>query len=416
MLETVKNITKKTSNKLENSPSLFAITVVIEFIIFILIAYRWNPYNISDKYPGQVVLFFLIILFIQIVNFFFIKEKNILNKQGYFDTPGLGNVTIKSLTTLSVIALVIVIVIALWRFIRNIHSIPTLHNIITWTLNIIIISGVLGFIYLISSPFLKQNKLEEITKKNTIWSFIINVVLYIPCLFIKFADYLKYQFNITTKTTWIILLLEIIFIGLRIILPEIWRKIVTHDGQHLLREPVYLNHKQTLGDYESLHKKNKSNNIKNGNYKYNYSLSAWFYLNPQPPNTNSSYTKYTNILNYGQKPLIQYNGKFNSLRIQTEIKDGDIITVYETNNIKYQRWNNIVVNYDGGHMDIFINGDLVGTRKNVAPYMSYENVIIGADNGLYGGICNIVYYDHILSRSNINLVYKSLRDKYFPII
>ena len=113
---------------------------------------------------------------------------------------------------------------------------------------------------------------------------------------------------------------------------------------------------------------------------------------------------------------MQYNGKLNSLRIQTEIDDGDLVTVYETNDIKYQKWNNIVVNYDGGNMDIFINGEIVATRKNVAPYMTYENVTAGSNNGIYGGICNVVYYNRVLTRSIISLVYKSLREKQFPTL
>jgi len=323
----------------------------------------------------------------------------------------LVNFTIKLFSTLAAFAGIICLLIGTWWLLRHIPSMPTIHTITIWTLNILIGSGILGFVYLLAKPLISHYKKSG--NKNTLASLIGNLILYIPCLLIQFADYLKHQFNITTKTTWIILLLELVFVALRFLIPEIWRRIVTHDGIHLLKEPSFLNKEYTLGNYESLHSKNDS---KDGKFKYNYSLSAWFYLNPQPPNTNSAYTKYTNILNYGQKPLVQYNGKLNSLRIQTEVDDGDLVTVYETNDIKYQKWNNIVVNYDGGNMDIFINGEIVATRKNVAPYMTYENVTAGSDNGIYGGICNVVYYNRVLSRSIISLVYKSLREKQFPTL
>jgi hypothetical protein len=409
---TIHNTIHNSINKIENNPTMFALIVVIEFIIFILIAYRWNPYGISDKYPAQVALFFLIIMFIQSVNYFFIKQKAALNKSGDGDTPGLVKFTIKLFSTLAAFAGIICLLIGTWWLLRHIPSMPTIHTIIIWTLNILIGSGILGFVYLLAKRLILRQKKSE-NNSNSIVSLIGNLILYIPCLLIQFADYLKHQFNITTETTWIILLLELVFVGLRFLIPEIWRRIVTHDGIHLLKEPVFLNKEYTLGNYENLHSKNDS---KDGKFKYNYSLSAWFYLNPQPPNTNSAYTKYTNILNYGQKPLVQYNGKLNSLRIQTEIDDGDLVTVYETNDIKYQKWNNIVVNYDGGNMDIFINGEIVATRKNVAPYMTYENVTAGSNNGIYGGICNVVYYNRVLSRSIISLVYKSLREKQFPTL
>ena len=67
-------------------------------------------------------------------------------------------------------------------------------------------------------------------------------------------------------------------------------------------------------------------------------------------------------------------------------------------------------------MDVFLNGELVGSKPNIAPYMTYENVTSGQDNGIHGGICNVVYYDHILSNSNIQLMYKLLRDKEFPTL
>ena len=43
-----------------------------------------------------------------------------------------------------------------------------------------------------------------------------------------------------------------------------------------------------------------------------------------------------------------------------------------------------MINYDGANMDIFLNGELVGSEPGIVPYMSYENVIVGADKGLEG--------------------------------
>jgi hypothetical protein len=139
-------------------------------------------------------------------------------------------------------------------------------------------------------------------------------------------------------------------------------------------------------------------------------------LNPQPPNTSSAYTKYTSILNYGNKPNIQYNGQLNSLRVMTIIHEDEPFEIFQTTNILFQKWNHLVINYDGGTMDVFLNGELVGTRPNIAPYMTYENVVAGADNGLQGGICNVIYYDYILSNQTIQMMYRLLRDKQEPLL
>jgi hypothetical protein len=49
--------------------------------------------------------------------------------------------------------------------------------------------------------------------------------------------------------------------------------------------------------------------------------------------------------------------------------------------------------------------------------MTYENIDAGQDNGIQGGICNVVYYKNkTLSSTKINLGYKVLRDKLVPLI
>ena len=64
--------------------------------------------------------------------------------------------------------------------------------------------------------------------------------------------------------------------------------------------------------------------------------------------------------------------------------------VYESDDFKLQRWNNILVNYH--FLDVFINGKLKSTSENITPIMSYDGITIGLDNGLSGGICNVVSF------------------------
>jgi hypothetical protein len=163
-------------------------------------------------------------------------------------------------------------------------------------------------------------------------------------------------------------------------------------------------------------------------FRYKYALSAWFNINPQPPNTNSSYGVYTNILNYGKKISIEYNGGLNTLRVMAEVANANpadpadpeennkIVEVYKTKEVIYQKWNNIVINYDDGFIDVFLNGALVGTIQGVAPYMTEDTIKSGADKGLYGGICNVVYYTHPLKQPDIVRNFKALRTKDLPYI
>jgi hypothetical protein len=166
----------------------------------------------------------------------------------------------------------------------------------------------------------------------------------------------------------------------------------------LLEKPIYLNKKKLLGSYESI-------GTKIGSFNYNYAVSAWVFMHEQPPSLRSSSNKFTTILDYASKPKIQFKPSDNMLRIiMSNSIDKDNI-VYESDNFKLQRWNNILVNYQGGTLDIFINGKLRSTTNNITPLMSYDGITVGEDNGLSGGICNVVYFPEPLTIAEINTLY-----------
>ena len=45
-----------------------------------------------------------------------------------------------------------------------------------------------------------------------------------------------------------------------------------------------------------------------------------------------------------------------------------------------------------------------------------DRLSIGEDNGIGGGICNVVYFPAVLSKERIDINYKLLQNKYTPII
>ena len=177
----------------------------------------------------------------------------------------------------------------------------------------------------------------------------------------------------------------------------------------LLREPVYLKNKKDLGRYDDL-------NGYNIQYNYNYAISAWFFIRAQPPNYGDQYRKHTTILDYGGKPTISYNGSDNSLKITMNNGLNKKPVIYKITDFPLQRWNNIVINYDGGVLDIFMNSKLVASFKNVVPYMSIDNVSVGDDNGIGGGVCNVLYFPRIMSKERIDANYAILKNINPPIV
>ena len=246
-------------SELQKKPALFMLIVSIEFILFILIAYIWNPHRISDKYPAQITLFALILMFIHIIMYYFIRERSLLNKTTS-TLPSISSFATKALSTVIAIICIVLLLIGVWWLLRRIDSSKTA---VIWLINILIVSGALSICYL----FYKQIKgipvdfnysINNITKKT----FIFNLIFYIPCLLIKLSNYIKEEYKLTTKVVWIVLAVEIILIALRFILPMIWKKMISHDGVVLLNNPVYLNKPYTLGSFESLHENNINKNDK----------------------------------------------------------------------------------------------------------------------------------------------------------
>lgn len=387
------------------NPKYYALACLIEMVIMILIIYKWSPFQISENHPVLSNIFILMFGFMQLMSYFFVKNKDVLKEKGIDVKPTLSDLFIKVIFTIVTICGTVAFIYALLWVLTHFPSIQTIFR---FTVDLLIVCGVLAILYLVFLPMINVGKTKE--GRSGLLGLLGAFIMYFPCAMIDLVDWFKYQYSITTKTVWLILAAEAFFIALRFVLPRVITFFLNMNGQHLLRDPIYLNKQTTLGSYETLHKNNDSTR------DYHYSISAWFWINPQPPNTRPAYTRYTNILEYGGKPAVEYNGMENTLRVTCNIKDDENVVIYETDEIQYQRWNNIVINYDGGNMDVFMNGQLVGSRPGVAPYMSMENIIVGADNGIEGGICNVVYYDDILQARQIDNVYRALGSMPNPVL
>lgn len=386
---------------------------VLEYIIFIIIIYKYNPFNIKTKHPFFTRFLTITVALIYVLLFNFLSEHIIENGRG--ETGFL----IKLLLTIGFFVLSAFVTKKLVSYLFNHGFLSFIRYVIKYSSIIIL----LAIVYSVFGPKIKSLMGDD-KKKKDIFSFIVNFIMYIPCLLLSLMDYIKYQYNITTKNVWILLIVEIILIIIWFVIPIMLHAYSTKNGLQLLKEPKYLNKESSLGTFEQLHGENlqpeDSSEVGRAKFNYHYSLSAWFYLNPQPPNTSPAYNKYTNILTYGSKPAIEYNGQLNTLRVIVESeKDPGVkkrVVIYKTNKILYQRWNNIVINYDRGTMDVFVNGELVGSKESISPYMTYESITVGSVDGLNGGISNVMYFKDNLSKSYIENMYFALKGKDEPFL
>lgn len=223
-------------------------------------------------------------------------------------------------------------------------------------------------------------------KKDQKLNFIIDFIFFIPCLLIEFIEYIKDELNITTKTIWIVLIIEIIFIIFYLLFPLLSKKLATKGGDLLLKGPIYTNNKKIIASTQK---------------DPNYSIGVQIWINPQAPNTNVQYTKFTSLFNYGNRPNILYNGKTNTLKIMMKNKKNDLVTVYKTNDFPYQAWLKFIIISRNGIVDIFLNNKLVGTLDGVVPYLSKDEISTGTKDGINGGIQNVIYFDRIINKNEI---------------
>ena len=172
----------------------------------------------------------------------------------------------------------------------------------------------------------------------------------------------------------------------------------------LVDNPIYLDTKAILKIPDSAIAQQKAN--------YNYALAFWIFIHGTFQAQAREDTASVNIFNFDNRPQIKYNSEihalvidisgeniFNSSNVSKDISNNENI-------LPLQKWNYIVINNDSGTMDVFINKILVASKKHIIPdFNQAQELKIGEKNGQSGGICNVVYYPEVLSKSKIDSNY-----------
>ena len=128
--------------------------------------------------------------------------------------------------------------------------------------------------------------------------------------------------------------------------------------------------------------------MKRSKYDHNYAMSFWYYINPMNENTSRTYTSDALMINFANRPRIEYNHSENKLKVImrsgpfNDIAIGDnqdkfTKTVIELKNIPLQKWNHLVINYTSGTLDIFMDGELVESREGIKPLLQEGAIVTG---------------------------------------
>lgn len=142
---------------------------------------------------------------------------------------------------------------------------------------------------------------------------------------------------------------------------------------------------------------------------YHYTLSFWFYIYPSAPSYAQSSTEYTNVLLHGDSVLIAYNGQENKMEVKLK---GDKMVEVE---VPLQKWNHMALIYANGIMDTFMNGELIQS-ETWSPHTLTKEGMIGANNGVRGNICSVMYYDEVKPHAFVQALYKEFKHLNPPIV
>jgi hypothetical protein len=399
-----------------SSFNLYGSISFILFLIFITIFVSIYKSNLFDN-KEKTAAFMIILLIISIlwstllsINLFdFSTNITNINKVGLFKN------------SLSILFGVVLSGLLIYWISYNIENLSGKSGIVSFILNLFIVILILGIIYksINIHPSIKNNT-------NAVTTSILNNLLYIPYIVSNVFDWIgKYaagEYNAANAGSFMMLGFSIVLMLAYLKSSTLFNFISIQGGKQLVNKPVYTNTEYSLGNYQELNGSDQ--------FDYQYAISCWVYIDALGPNTNPNYNKFTSLLNFGDKPNILYNAKTHTLMItmqQKNLKDmtknklidfddkGNRI-IYTDNNFLLQKWNNIIINYNGGTLDIFLNGKLVKSSIEVVPYYTSDNLTIGENGGIKGGICNVVYFRHALTSQNVHFLYNTVKDKTTPTL
>lgn len=439
----------KSSNFFSNFSKIntFGLTMFVGFIISIVLLFIINPNEIlydggifqtspsaknskqtlNQKKAATSALICGIVLSICILSSIVIGLKLFPEvRQNNFDF-GKINVNTNFKKRIMLVCLgITILVLVLYLMWSNLSDLKEKYGPAVFVLNAIILMIVLGLIY----KTVKVRLPTRNVKMNAVLSLFENLIFYIPCLLTDAIDSTNGSVigeTYRNTSTGSIVALGVTITALIIYLagPTLVNYVIMEKGQQLVHNSVYTNKSHKLGNTLEL---NQTTNM-----VFTYSISFWVFIDALSPNTGTAYSTDTSVLNYGDNPNVTYNAKTNTFKIysyvipntdtgsssQTTSDNNDYKTnvVYENTNFPLQKWNNIVLNYTDGFLDIFLNGELVKSVKNIMKSKhSIENLVVGQDNGILGGICNVVYFNHNLSYPQIKYLYEDLKNKSPPIL
>ena len=228
-------------------------------------------------------------------------------------------------------------------------------------------------------------------------SLIAKALLLIPCIFVLITSYVKKEFAAAPSSAKTLILVEIVFFTLWFGLPALARHLSSGNGVVVQKEPLYTDKETVLPMVAGLPPASSAH----------YTVSLWFFVDNQTPSVSEAYARSTPLFAYGGRPLVAVDVSKDALQvISNQVGHGPVV-VAGYKGIRYQKWNNLVVTYQGGTTDVFLNGGIIGSKPSSVPMATPARAVVGHPDGIHGAVCDVRIFDTALSPFAIRANYSA---------
>lgn len=378
------------------------IITIILFVIYIIVIFTIAGTSTFLSKPFTIVM--LILIPVILIGYLYLKSENV-------------SVDIKFIYILISLFVIGVVVFLLYFYISSPKN-----NIISKILSYC--SIFIAFAIMLVGLIIFYNVFTNSIKKQTGWTgFFTNLMFYLPCLITDYFKYLFVEFKNTPSIIFLFFILEIVLILLYIYIPVIINLLFIPRGITLLQNPSFLTPSTDIAASNILlldQPLNKTDENKIPKYNSNFSLSMWIFVNNTILGTNEQESiifKYGNSNDFYGKPCITYLGnddwRFMFTNNTGHSKNTDLKYVSLPEYIvkmPSQKWHHIVFSYYDNMVDLFINGSLARNMdiSYRLPIKHLNDKITIGSKDIPGAICNITYYKHALTPTQISRIYNML--------
>jgi hypothetical protein len=467
--QTLPKITQMAINMRTKYTIIFMIFIVLMGLLFLV-----NPFNLMTDYSSPVMFFTLFVGILLVIMIYFYQI--VLSDPNKFPKTSILTIIVKAFYILFALGASFGLIYAALHlmgiFDQDFSDPKSWSNTI---FNFILLCTMLGIIYKLANAggFLDKNPYYRLIL-NTLFYIPCLLVILVDKIYQLFGFKKSSTGSTSSSSTSSatsafspptpfeikmlivsLCLLTIYFLWFFILKRVVQNVYFKRGGRQLINQPLQTDILSNVISYHSL--------SDSDTFDYQYAMSFWFYLDSFAPSTNSSYSKIIPILSYGANPAVKYSSANNTLYITVKQKIIEDVTefikekeeinaetidkwnnektninnsiekvksmnfsndvdadghriIYSHSNVKLQKWNHIVLNYSGGTLDVFYNGELVKSAIGVVPYLNFDMLTVGTENGISGNIANLLYFDHPIDILTMNSLYRSFTNKNPPVI